>query len=382
VRMEEEHKEDHHTEADIRLTEELRRIYESIDIPDGADAWLSMEKKLQASLSRRTWVHRFRFTAAALLFTFMIEGMFLAVKPAEAITAYFLKARHGVNGAISVIIGDNSSDSHSGALTAPPPEKDMGGRMESGGASSFQPGEPVPGSTGTREETRTYTLEETRKLAAFDLFIPGEIPEGFKLDAVLPFIDERDGKAYRISLHYMNAEGRFLHFSQHLVRGKSATTTGVRDAKVEDVSVSGAPGVLITGEGHLILKWLSEDMSFDIQGDLSKKRGTENGRIGKKSRQVSHPLCVSVGREKYLTSENGKTVERGNEAWRGRKKCPNGLRSFAAMKGNVIRQPIICLVGRTMRCWPQKGHCSNSQGTPASGRPPGRPGGSKPGGER
>lgn len=270
MRLEEEQNRNRLTDADPLLTEALRCLHGGVDIPDENAAWLSMEKRLGSSRNRRNWSHRIRMAAAAILITMMVDALFLNLKPVEAITGYFLKVRYGSSGVVSVQFGNYDMSSRSGAMTDPPPEEDFVGRLESGGMPSEPPGQGQ-GST----ERKAYSLEEARKITAFDIIIPGEIPEGFRIKEVQPLVDEEDGKAYRVSILFSKDEGRSFYFTQSRNRAGGArgsiTSTAWRNTKVEEVMVGSAPAVLITGDRNLILKWMTEYSSFEIQGDLDKK---------------------------------------------------------------------------------------------------------------
>lgn len=120
-------------------------------------------------------------------------------------------------------------------------------------------------------------INDAQREVSFDIPIPGYIPEGYELYAVDVF--NKDKGREKVNLLYINTneedkKGSFEIEVQSFPIGSESEMKYVLDddTKVEDVDINGIEYSLLSHDkSYNILFWDSGNMSYKIDGNLSKK---------------------------------------------------------------------------------------------------------------
>ncbi|WP_409345105.1 DUF4367 domain-containing protein [Paenibacillus sp. MBLB4367] len=272
---------------DAALTEALRSAFDSIPIPENKDVWSSMQKRLAADRRRRAWLRLAKMsgTAAAsmILAICLAAGTF---NPVFAFTSLYSMVVHKSKDGAAISITFRSNEGREkGALTAPPPDEDQFGSVQTGSPPGSQPPPLTPppsdpsggreGETIEVEKVKT-TVEQARKELEFPLLVPTEVPEGFVLESVE--LNRLPGKkADSAMMTYKNRDSNpegFIAIRATKLAGERASTFGSFSGEkpaVKEINILGDKAVMVVTKRTVHLEWSTGAAYYDITTSIGEE---------------------------------------------------------------------------------------------------------------
>ncbi|WP_438445943.1 DUF4367 domain-containing protein [Gorillibacterium sp. sgz5001074] len=275
------------SESETRLAEALRAYYGELPVPDGSEAWESMNDRWNGGMGRkhgeakhpiRYWL-KLGVVAAAL--TLIIHLLFWAVNPVQAIMRYYFEVYK--SGDVTDITFGNydMSEPPKGMLTGPPPEEDKHGKFVRGETRILGPGETPPMMANPSPPPDPYervygSVEEAQPHLAFPVRLPSPMPTGYLTEQVRFYLSPGEDKGTMAWMIFRNPETRdTLYVSESFHNGAkmgfATTIGGTEDVEVRELDVAGTRGILIKTKMYAEIRWYTDTMYYELRGRFPEK---------------------------------------------------------------------------------------------------------------
>lgn len=246
-------------QQDRLIQDGLNAIYQEIEIPDPSASWIKVKAQLDQRKKRKNRRLRLQFVAGIIAASLIIEfslntgGM---PKTYASFSSFFLKAKENI---VEIFFKEpTSKQDPSKAKTNPPPEV----------------------STVTPAHPENTTIEDATNKLAFNLLLPGAMPDGFQLDSVRIF-KEADQSYKNVFLEYADQSGDLIKIDEHLIQSDSTSLRSdiAKDAgTIKETKIKGNKAILvILPDGMINLEWLSKNIKFSVSGKLTEPEALNLG---------------------------------------------------------------------------------------------------------
>lgn len=228
-----------------QLKDDLKRIYDEIEIPEGLDSWQQVQAKLRKKIHRQKWLRRMKISAAIIFCSLAINFFMNDSIPAtySQFNTLVKKLHHSV---IQVFHDEPNIKDHAGAKTPPPDES----------ALSYEDRQ------FDYAQSEITALEDAMKKADFTVLVPSYVPKSYHLETVRMFPSSHE-QYNNVYMEYVKDSGEFFKIIQQRVAGESAslkTEFHIDSGELQDIEIHGNPAILIVlMEGNVILEWMTKD---------------------------------------------------------------------------------------------------------------------------
>jgi hypothetical protein len=222
-------------------------------IPDPADSWRMLQKKLLKEQRRAVWMRRVKWSSFGAVSLAAGAVLFSTLQTTEAFRPMFDMVYKVKGNTMTINIGSTDHSPTSGAKTAPPPPDDMLPPPK------VEDSRDLPNEPSFRRVK--VTLEEAAENTQFVLPKPGYIPAGYTLQETTAHLTLGQSKASAVKLVY-HSDNDALPL-QIVVRKRSYSE--LADRPDGQRSVTGP-----TKDGTE-LEWNDQDINVIIKAELGDK---------------------------------------------------------------------------------------------------------------
>ena len=239
------------------LSRVLKESADRIAPPDTNEVWAEIERKIQEKNKKPAVPVFKKFAAAVVLLIFLLTAV-LSVTGDYALAdfKFFQTVKSVVGNVVNI-----SGVSH-------------GGRE--------LPADSNPEINGMTGEKKLCSLEEAQNLLAYEIAVPGYVPEAYELAGV--FVREETDTLSPVELHYIDSSsGKEIEIDENPINRGSAFSYNFRsnDAQMSTIKLNKSEATLIyfkkTDRRKLL--WQTSQMYFIVSAGLSEEEIIKLGKL-------------------------------------------------------------------------------------------------------
>jgi hypothetical protein len=230
------------------FSQELKESADKIVPPDKNEVWAEIEREIQRNHKKPVIPAFKKLLAVASLFIFFLTGVLV-------VTGDYVLADLRIFQTIKSVFGNVvsiSGVSHSG---------------------NEVPVNKYHGIDEKSAEKKMYSIKEARQLLAYEIVIPGYVPEAYELAGV--FVREETDRLSPVELHYIDPAEKAIVINENPIDANTAFSYNFRsnNAQVSTVQLNESEATLVYSEktGLRKLFWQTSQMYYIVSGAISEE---------------------------------------------------------------------------------------------------------------
>ena len=258
-----------HNELDDLAKQTVQRLYKQIEnnIPDPNAAWIKMQGQLQKRKKRYHWF-KMSSVAAAIACIFLTVGILsTGSSPAYAFQQMIQIVKDAQAGIIHIMYGgDEVTDPHDDAKTAPPPDVAQGDIQSS----------PIQPDATLILDPVEVSLNDALLQSDVPIYMPQTLPDQVELEKIELYPNE-EGIYQMVRIEYIQVNGNLISLTERKLNSHGTpwnTSVDQEAGKVTAIQIQHREGILVEyAEGGGRVEWLDPTNRYLLQltGNLSSE---------------------------------------------------------------------------------------------------------------